>query len=56
MKYQIYKLFFLWAALMMMGCDCPYLQGKYDETDAQYYRRPGYDRLTASKLPGLWQC
>ena len=56
MKYQIYKLFFLWAALMMTGCDCPYLQGKYDETDAQYYRRTGYDRLTASKLPGLWQC
>lgn len=56
MKYQIYKLFFLWAALMMTGCDCPYLDGKYGESDYEYYRRTGYNRLTADLLPGLWQC
>ena len=56
MKHQIYKLLFLLAALMMTGCECPYLEGKYDESDHDYYVRTGYDRLTASKLPGLWQC
>jgi hypothetical protein len=56
MKHQIYKLLFLLAALMMTGCECPYLEGKYDESDHDYYVRTGYDRLTANKLPGLWQC
>ena len=56
MKHQIYKLLFLLAALMMTGCDCPYLDGKYGESDYEYYRRTGYDRLTADLLPGLWQC
>jgi len=55
-RHQINRLLILSVTLLMMSCDCPYLQGKYGETDAQYYRRTGYDRLTASKLPGLWQC
>ena len=40
---------------MMISCDCPYEEvGR--ECDYEYYRRTGYDRLTADRLPGLWQC
>lgn len=56
MKHQIYKLLFLFAALMMTGCDCPYLEERHGESDYEYYRRTGYNRLTADLLPGLWQC
>lgn len=43
------------SSAMMTSCDCPYEEvGK--ESDYEYYRRTGYDRLTADRLPGLWQC
>ena len=50
------KILSLLLALMLVGCDCPYLDGKYGESDHDYYVRTGYDRLTADLLPGLWQC
>jgi hypothetical protein len=50
------KILPLLLALVLVGCDCPYLDGKYGESDHDYYVRTGYDRLTANKLPGLWQC
>ena len=53
MKQRIYKLLCLMTALFIMSCECPYL---YGESDSEYYRRTGYDRLTADLLPGLWQC
>ena len=43
------------SSAMMISCDCPYEEvGR--ECDYEYYRRTGYDRLTADRLPGLWQC
>ena len=50
------KILPLLLALVLVGCDCPYLDGKYGESDHAYYVRTGYDRLTADLLPGLWQC
>ena len=56
MKHQLYKLLFITAALTLVGCECPYLEETYGESNYEYYRRTGYDRLTADRLPGLWQC
>lgn len=56
MKHQIYKLLFLLAALTIVGCECPYLEERHGESNYEYYRRTGYNRLTADLLPGLWQC
>ena len=47
MKQRIYKLLCLMTALFIMSCECPYL---YGESDSEYYRRTGYDRLTADLL------
>ena len=55
MKKQIYRMLCLMTALVIMSCDCPYFDG-CGESDSEYYRRTGYDRLTASRLTGLWQC
>ena len=55
MRHQINKLLIL-STILLISCDCPYLQGKYGESDHDYYIRTGYDRFTTSKLPGLWQC
>ena len=44
----------LLLALTFTACDCPFAE--YGETPSEYYRRTGYDMLTADKLPGLWQC
>ena len=56
MKHQLYKLLFITAAQTLVGCECPYLDEPYGENGYEYYRRTGYDRLTADRLPGLWQC
>lgn len=43
------------SSAMMISCDCPHEEvGR--ECDYEYYRRTGYDRLTADRLPELWQC
>ena len=44
----------LLLALTFTACECPFAE--YGETPSEYYRRTGYDMLTADKLPGLWQC
>ncbi len=55
MKQRIYRLLCLMTALFIMSCECPYLY-RESESAYEYYRRTGYDRLTADLLPGLWQC
>jgi len=45
------KLFILLTALIVMGCECPYLE----EQTRPYFKKSG-STLTAEKLPGLWQC
>ena len=42
-------------AVTLTACECPYLENE-SQSDYEYYRHTGYDRLTANKLPGLWQC
>lgn len=44
----------LLLALTLTACECPFAE--YGETPSEYYRRTGYDLLTADRLPGLWQC
>ena len=51
MTRQIYKLLFFMSALMLWGCECPYLE----EQNSPYHRNEG-NHLTADMLPGLWQC
>ena len=46
MKQRIYRLLCLMTALFIMSCECPYL---YGESDSEYYRRTGYDRLETFK-------
>ena len=41
--------------MTLTACECPYLENE-SQSDYEYYRHTGYDRLTANKLPGLWQC
>ena len=55
MKQRLYRLLCLMTALFIMSCECPYLY-RESESNYEYYRRTGYDRLTADLLPGLWQC
>ena len=45
------QLLTLLLALMIVGCECPYL-----EEQRNSYRSGNGDHLTADKLPGLWQC
>ena len=52
---QMMNLLFVLSSLVMIGCDCPYLDEK-EEDNYEYYRRTGQDYLTADHLPGLWQC
>ena len=52
---MIKKLLFVISALTLLACECPYWD-RESESDYEYYRRTGYDRLTADRLPGLWQC
>ena len=53
MTIKFYKLAFLMAALLLVGCECPYLD---EDVSPSYYYQNGHDRLTADRLPGLWQC
>ena len=55
MAKKIMKLLFAILALLMMGCECPYLEER-TKNDYEYYHQTGQDRLYADKLPGLWQC
>lgn len=55
MAKKIMKLLFVILALLMMGCECPYLEER-TKNDYEYYHQTGQDRLYADKLPGLWQC
>ena len=52
---MIKKLLFIISALILCACECPYWD-RESENDYEYYRRTGYDRLTADRLTGLWQC
>ena len=52
---MIKKLLFIFSALILCACECPYWD-RESENDYEYYRRTGYDRLTADRLTGLWQC
>ena len=45
------QLLTLLLALMIVGCECHYL-----EEQRNSYRSGNGDHLTADKLPGLWQC
>ena len=52
---MIKKLLFVFASFLLLACECPYWD-RENESDYEYYRRTGYNRLTADLLPGLWQC
>ena len=56
MKHQLYILLFITAVLTLVGCECPYWEESNGESNCEYYRRTGSDRLPADRLPGLWQC
>ena len=47
----MYKLILFVVALMILSCECPYLE----EQNSPHYRTKG-DHFTADMLPGLWQC
>ena len=55
-KHQLYILLSIATAMTLVGCECPYCEESNGESNYEYYRRTGTDRLTADCLPGLWQC
>ena len=53
MARQSRNLLFMFAALLLLGCECPY----QDELDrAQYRKSSTGDVFYAEKLLGTWQC
>ena len=51
MAKQLYRLFLFVFTLVLIGCECPFLE----EKNNPYYRTSG-NTFTADMLPGLWQC
>ena len=44
----------LLLTVVLASCECPFAE--LQESESDYYRRTGYDLLTAQKLVGVWQC
>ena len=51
MAKQLYRLLLFVFTLVLIGCECPFLE----EKNNPYYRTNG-NTVTADMLPGLWQC
>ncbi len=51
MAKQLYRLLLFVFTLVLIGCECPFLE----EKNNPYYRTNG-NTFTADMLPGLWQC
>lgn len=58
-KMNYKQLFFLGATLLMLSCECPYLEERSsleEEKSSVYHRTVQGDVLYADNLLGTWQC
>ena len=49
---MIKKLLFVFASFLLLACECPYWD-RESESDYEYYRRTGYNRLTGTYCLGF---